>query len=296
MRYVQLRAFHHVAINGGFSRAAEALHLTQPAISDQVRKLEEEYEVTLFNRRRKQVTLTRAGQRLLEITRRLFEVEKQAHEMLLESRALRSGSMRIIADSAHHALPILGRFRARYPGIELSIHSGNSQEVITRLHEYEAEFGIVGEVPGSPDFEVVRLSSTPLIAFVAIGHPLAARRTISLAELSQQMLVLRERGSKTREKIESAAAERGLSLKATIEAEGREAVREIVATGGGVGIVSAAELGHDNRLVPIGLVDCEIQMDEALVCLKERAGGKLIGAFLQIAREAVAVRQQEPLE
>ena len=81
MRYVQLRAFHYVAICGGFSRAAEALCLTQPAISDQVRKLEEEYDVILFNRRKKQVSLTSAGQQLLEISRRLFEVEKQALEL-----------------------------------------------------------------------------------------------------------------------------------------------------------------------------------------------------------------------
>ena len=138
MRYVQLRAFHYVAIRGGFSRAAEALHLTQPAISDQVRKLEEEYEITLFNRRKKQVTLTTDGQNLLEITRRLFEVEGQAHEMLAESRALRSGSLRLIVDSAHHALPILSRFRERFPGIEISIRSGNSEAVIAQLYNYEA--------------------------------------------------------------------------------------------------------------------------------------------------------------
>ena len=94
MRYVQLRAFHYVAICGGFSRAAEALCLTQPAISDQVRKLEEEYDVILFNRHKKQVSLTRAGQQLLEITRRLFDVEKQALELLSESRALRAESAR----------------------------------------------------------------------------------------------------------------------------------------------------------------------------------------------------------
>jgi DNA-binding transcriptional LysR family regulator len=73
MRYVQLRAFHYVAICGGFSRAAEALFLTQPAISDQVRKLEEEYDILLFNRHKKQVTLTAPGERLLEITRRMFD-------------------------------------------------------------------------------------------------------------------------------------------------------------------------------------------------------------------------------
>lgn len=288
MRYVQLRAFHHVAVCGGFSRAAAALNLTQPAISDQVRKLEEEYDILLFHRRNKQVTLTEEGRRLLEITRRLFEVEKQAQELLSESRALRSGTLRVIADSAHHALPILARFRERYPGIEITIRSGNSNDVVASLYSYEAELGILGLVPDNPDFEVIRLSSAPLIAFVAAGHPLARRKTITLKTLSQQMLVLREQGSMTRRNIEAAAAARGIRLKATIEAEGREAVRDIVATSGGVGIVSAAELGQDSRLVPIRLSDCDASLDEALICLRERAGGRMIGAFLKSARAVLA--------
>ena len=294
MRYVQLRAFHNVALHGGFSRAAEALHLTQPAISDQVRKLEEEYDVVLFNRRKKQVVLTESGQRLLEITRRLFEVEKQALEMLSESRALRSGALRMIADSVHHVVPILGRFRARYPGIELSIRSGNSEAVIGQLYDYEAELGILGEVPRGRDFVVIHLGSTPLIAFTAAGHPLAGRASLTLAELAGEMLVLRERGSKTRQHIEAAAEARGVPLRATIEAEGREAVREIVATSGGVGVVSAAEFGQDARLVPIAIADCDSVMEEALVCLRERAGSKMIRAFLDIARETVPMPEAAP--
>jgi aminoethylphosphonate catabolism LysR family transcriptional regulator len=279
MRYVQLRAFHHVAICGGFSRAAEALHLTQPAISDQVRKLEQEYDIILFNRRKKQVTLTDAGQRFLEITRRMFEIEKQALEMLSESRTLRSGSLRVIADSAHHALPIISRFRERYPGIELSIRSGNSEEVVTQLYNYEAEVGILGEVPQSRDFETIKLSSAPLIAFTATGHPLGQNESMTLEMLSRQMLVLRERGSKTRQNIEAAAGARGITLKAAIEAEGREA---------------AAEFGQDPRLVAIRISDCEVMLDQALICLRERAGGKLMGAFLESAREAVGRKTVPP--
>src|SRR6478735_1544640 len=98
MRYVQLRAFHHVAISGGFSKAAEALHLTQPAISDQVRRLEEEYDVALFSRRHRQIVLTPAGTRLLALTHRLFGAEGEALDMLQEERALRTGSLRIVAD------------------------------------------------------------------------------------------------------------------------------------------------------------------------------------------------------
>src|SRR3546814_6007865 len=114
MRYVQLRAFHYVAITGGFSRAAEALCLTQPAISDQVRKLEEEYDVILFNRHKKQVSLTRSGQQLLEITRRLFDVEKQALELPTESRALRSESMRVVARSEEHTSELQSLMRRSY--------------------------------------------------------------------------------------------------------------------------------------------------------------------------------------
>ncbi|WP_422366766.1 LysR substrate-binding domain-containing protein [Pelagibius sp.] len=284
MRYVQLRAFHHVAVSGGFSRAATALGLTQPAISDQVRKLEEEYDVILFNRHKKQVSLTSAGQRLLEVSRRMFEVEKQAQELLSESRALRLESLRVVADSAHHMLHILGRFRDRYPGVAMVVSAGNSEEVIAQLYDYEAEVGILGEMPKGRDFETIKLSSTPLIAFVSTEHPLGKRKSVSLAALCEQSLVLRERGSKTRQSFEAAVRARGLTLTPAIEAEGREAVREIVATGGGVGVVSAAEFGQDPRLVPLRLSDCELLMDEALVCLRERAGSKVIRAFFETAR------------
>lgn len=292
MRFVQLRAFHYVAISGGFSRAAEVLHLTQPAISDQVRRLEEEYDILLFNRSRKQVVLTRAGQSLLEVTHRLFETEKQALELLTESRALRSGSLRIIADSAHHILHILGEFRRQYPGIDIAIHAGNSAAVISRLHNYEADVGVLGQIPESRDFELIKLSSAPLIGFVAAGHPLAGRGEMTLAELMKQSLVLRETGSMTRRKLEEAVAEQGLNFPTMIEAEGREAVREIVATGAGVGIVSAAEFNTGNNLVPIRFSDYEILMDEAIICLRERTGGKLVSAFLKIAR-AHAQAQRE---
>ncbi len=288
MRYVQLRAFHYVAVSGGFSRAAEALRLTQPAISDQVRKLEEEYDVILFNRHKRQISLTGAGQKLLELTRRLFEIENQALELLSETRALRAESLRIVADSAQHMLHILGRFRQRNPDVAMEVSAGNSEEVIARLYDYEAEIGILGEMPKGRDFETIMLSSTPLIAFTNKAHPLSGHKAITLAELCNQFLVLREPGSKTRQSIEAAARARGLTLTPAIEAEGREAVREIVATSGGVGVVSAAEFGQDPRLVPLRLSDCELLMDEALVCLRERAGSKVIRAFFETAREVAA--------
>lgn len=288
MRYVQLRAFHYVAISGGFSRAAEALFLTQPAISDQVRKLEEEYDVLLFNRHKKQVTLTRFGEQLLEITHRMFDTEQQALDLLSESRALRSGTLRIVADAAHHLLHILGKFREKYPGIQVTIRSGNTESVIASLFAYDADIGVLGEIPEGREFDMLRLNSTPIIAFVAKKHPLASAKTLSFADLVAHPLVMRERGSKTRQKLETTASSQGVTLKPTIEAEGREAVREIVASGAGVGFVSEAEFGQDSRLAPVVIDAPQMLMDEALICLKERSGGKLVRAFWSVARDMSA--------
>jgi LysR family transcriptional regulator, low CO2-responsive transcriptional regulator len=287
MRYVQLKAFHNVAIYGGFSRAAEALYLTQPAISDQVRKLEEEYDVLLFNRTKKQVVLTSAGQHLLEITKRMFDVEQQAYDLLSESRALRTGTLRIVADAAHHLLKILAVFQEKYPTVKISMRSGNTETVTTSLHAYEADIGVLGEIPLSREFDVVELNSTPIIAFVSTSHPLAGKKSLSLGQIAEFPLVMRERGSKTRQKLEESAAASKIELVASIEAEGREAVREIVAAGSGVGFVSAAEFGKDARLTQIKIEGQPVLMDEALICLKERANGKLVSAFFQIARTLV---------
>jgi len=285
MRYVQLRAFHYVATCGGFSRAAEELLLTQPAISDQVRKLEEEYDVLLFNRQRKQVVLTAAGEQLLQITRRLFDSEQQAMQFLSESRALQSGNLRIVADSAHHLLHILAAFRKRYPGVRISVRAGNTETVVNSLYNYEADLGVLGEMPTLKSFTCDLLNSSPVIAFVARGHELARAGRLTFPELARHPLVLRERGSKTRTKLEVAAKAMGVDLKPAIEAEGREAVREIVASGAGIGFVSLAEFGEDTRLVPIRLdPEDQMMMDEALICLRERRDSKLVHAFFEIAR------------
>lgn len=289
MRYVQLRAFHFVAVSGGFSRAAEELFLTQPAISDQVRKLEEEYDILLFNRHKKQVTLTPAGERLLEITRRFFDYESQARELLSESRVLRAGTLRIVADSALHVLKILARFQEAYPGVGVTISGGNSESVIENLFSYEADIGVLGEIPQGREFETIPLNATPIAAFVAAGHPLADRDRLTFTDLRDLQLVMRERGSKTRTKFEEAASAAGHEFTPAIVAEGREAVREIVASGLGVGFVSAAEFGEDPRLVRIPLEGEEnMMMQETLICLRERRGGKLVNAFLEIARSHAA--------
>ncbi|MEE9375389.1 MAG: LysR substrate-binding domain-containing protein [Rhizobiaceae bacterium] len=290
MRSVQLRAFHYVALAGGFTRAAEMLHLTQPAISDQVRKLEVEYDMRLFDRTKKRVSLTRSGEKLYEITRRLFEVEAQALEYLTESRELSSGRLHIIADSPHHVIDILEPFQHNYPDVYISIRRGNSQAVIASLYKYDADIGVLGEIPMGRDFQIIKLSSTPLVAFAAHNSEFAQTSSLSFRELAKLPLVLREPGSRTRAIIEDYAKLNEIELQTRIEIEGREAVAEIVAGGNGVGIVSQAELGNDPRLMKIIMTDATLTMDETLVCLKERRESLLIRSFMADARAIVEKR------
>ncbi len=284
MHYSRLRAFHAVAVCGGFSKAAARLHLTQPAVSDQVRKLETHFDVLLFDRHHRNVRITELGSRLLEITRRLFEMEQEAVELLTESQALRVGHLNLAADAPSHVVHLISAFQRRYPGISVSLAIGNSDEVMSRLLDYRADLGVLADIADDARFQKFTLRSDPLVAFVGKDHAWADRAGISLRELASVPVVMRERGSLTRRVVEQQLHDAGVECRVMLDAEGQESVREAVAEGIGVGIASQAEFGFDTRLRMLELNDCRRRMTESLVCLSERAHLRTIDAFLTTAR------------
>ncbi len=284
MRHSQLKAFHFVAKYGGFSRAAEALFLTQPAISEQVRKLEQDHDLLLFQRERKRVHLTQEGEQLYRFTKQYFEIEDQIEDYLSETKAAIDGELRIIADSAHHMTSFLGPFQKKYPNITITVRSGNTEDILEELRSYNAEIGVVGSLTPGKDMNVLSLGSTEIVAFAAQGLLLASKPTLSLKELADLPLIFREHGSKTRQKLEDEAKKQGVTLKPAIVAEGREAVRELVASGAGIGFVSQAEYGHDDRLRQIKLKDINLQMGESMISLSQRSEVKIIRAFMDFSQ------------
>ncbi|MCV6546003.1 MAG: LysR substrate-binding domain-containing protein [Cohaesibacter sp.] len=288
MRYSQLKAFHHVAMLGGFSMAAKALYLTQPAISEQVRKLEQTHDVLLFSRERKRILLTPEGERLFHLTKQFFEVEQQIEDYMSESGAAIDGQLRIIVDSAHHITEVLSRFRQRYPKVTVNLRTGNSEDVLNELRSYDAEIGVIGSLQPGSDMTMQQLSTTKIIAFAARDLVPDSMSHISLKELANYPLIFREDGSKTRQKLEEALLEKGLDYRPAIVAEGREAVQAIVASGAGVGFVSHAEYGLDERLRPLPIDELDITMSEALIHLNQRSDVKLIRAFMDVAKKVQA--------
>lgn len=291
--HTQLRAFHAVAQLGSFTRAAEHLYRSQPAVSDQVRKLEEQFDVVLFHRTKRSVKLTELGEQLWSITQRLYSVAAEAQELLANSKALQTGRLTLAVDSPVHVLSFIRRFSDTYPGIQFKVETGNTGEVLERLFEFKADFAVVAGSVEDPELQVEVLSDAPLVAFVAPGHPWFGRASITLADLDNMPLVLRERGSVTRKTLENEMSRIGSRLRPAIVVEGREAVFEMVAAGLGVGIVSRAELGNRRRVHVLPIIDCEERMTESLVCLRSQSKRRLIATFLRIVRETLAQEQAE---
>lgn len=283
MYHSQLRSFHAVALHGGFSNAARQLNLSQPTISDQVRKLESWFNVRLFERRKRTVVMTDLGERLFQVTRRMFELETEAIELLSESHALRTGTLRVAADAPMHLIGLIRTFRKSYPGISVSLSIGNSDEVLTKLKDYEADVAVLPERSDDDRLLHLTLRSDPLVAFVNQDHDWSNRKKISLKELSTEPLVMRERGSSTRASLETDLSRKGLDYQIAMEADRRDAAREAVAAGIGVGVVSRAEFGFDTRLHALEISDSKERMTESLVCLKERVEIGPVAAFWALA-------------
>jgi LysR family transcriptional regulator, low CO2-responsive transcriptional regulator len=290
MNYAQLRAFHAVASAGSFTAAAAALHVTQPTLSAQVKELEERYGVRLFDRRGRRIEPTELGRSLLDITRRLFSLETEADQLLAATRGLKRGHLRVGADAPYHVMPALAAFGQKYPGVRLSLSIGNSEELLHDLFEHRSDVAVLADIVGDSRLLALPLRRDPLIAFVDRGHPWARRRRVRAAELASQCLVLREPGSITRRSFEAAMTRAGLALADVLEIGSREAVREAVAAGLGVGVVSQAEFGRDDRLRALAIEDLDLDTTEYAVCLAERRDLRLVRAFFAVIREAVPAR------
>ena len=265
------------------------LHITQPTLSGQVKQLEEKYGVKLFSRHGRHIELTDLGRSALAITRRLFHHAEEVEQLLLSARGLTTGQLKVGADSPYIITPLLARFQRRYPGIRISIQYGNSEQVMKWLHAGRCDIAIVPNVPAEDKrLDALALSSDQLVLFVSGEHPWAARRTVALEELVGQRIILREPGSRTRAIFENALADCGVELTDRMEISGREGVREAVAAGFGVGVVSETELGNDLRFHTLKVGNADLTHSEFAICRKQGRSVRVTGAFLELVAESIA--------
>lgn len=285
MNLFQLRAFDAVAREGSFTRAANRLFISQPAVTGHVKALEEHYQITLLRRTARRVELTEEGTRLAAITRALFGLAEEAQAMLEANRELLTGRLEVAADGPHRVMPMLAQLRERYPGITVNLRLGNAQETLAALLSGHADVAVLTEIEPRKGVYLQNLAPSRICALLPVGHALAADAgELPLASLDRQIMVLREPGSTTRRTFDQACAEAGVQPRVLLELDSREAVTEAVAAQLGVGIVSSAELSHDPRVVARPISGAGLVNQHMLGCLERRRELRLISAFLALAQ------------
>jgi aminoethylphosphonate catabolism LysR family transcriptional regulator len=285
MLYPQLRAFHAVATQGGFSKAAETLHVTQPAISAQIRALEQTYGVTLFARLGRTTVLTEPGERLLEITRRIFALEQEADEALRAARKLQPSLFKVGSDAPYSVSQLLAVYCQRNPGVHVSLMMGTAEEMQRELVSCRLDVAVLVRVQKDPRFLVVPYSTHRIVLIVGQQHPWATRASVPVKELHGQPIILRDsRYSLTHQVFERTLKQKGVAPNVIMKVDSRENLREAVAAGVGMGVTVETDALSDHRVRGLTLSGAALSIDDYLVCLKQRSELSAVRTFLGLAR------------
>lgn len=245
MDFPRLTVFQAVARRLSFSRAADDLHLSQPAVSQQIRQLETELGVRLFQRAGNRVELTDAGQILADYAGRVASLSEEVRRVLGELGGLQRGYLRLAASSTPglYILPqLLVRFGQRYPGIEISLWLGNSAAAAQQVLDGSADLGFVGSRSELAGLQVPPFAEDEIVLATPPGHRLSRGTAFRTDLLAQETLILREAGSGTREVVDAGLTRLQMRRGRVVELAGCEGVRRAVAAGLGVGFASRRSL------------------------------------------------------
>jgi DNA-binding transcriptional LysR family regulator len=284
----QLEIFVKVAELRSFSKAAEALYLTQPTVSEHIRTLEDELGVRLLDRLGRGAAVTKAGELLLGYAKRMLALQREARQAMDSFQGKMSGELLVGASTipGEYILPaLIGRFKEKYPEISITLLIGDSQAVMDWVLDGRAELGMVGARQSQRGLEYRELMPDEVVVAVPTSHPWNGRKQVTLDELRAEPLLIRERGSGTRAALEAALAEAGTDLGAfriVGEMGSTQAIKQAVRAGVGVSLLSKRAVEEECRS---GVVWClrvkDLKVARAfyLVTHKDRSRSPLAEAF-----------------
>jgi DNA-binding transcriptional LysR family regulator len=278
----QLRAFEAAATTLSHSRAAEQLHLTQPAVSMQIRLLEDELGLPLFRKQGRGLQLTEAGDELLRHARGILGAIRQAEEALT-SMSSGVGSTRgqlhlgVVPTANYFAPLLMMAFRERFPEVKLKLSVDRRETILALLNEHQIDVAIAGYPPSEADVEAEAFARHPHCIVAAPGHPLAGKRRIAWSELKGQPFIFREPGSATRQFLEHLLQSQSLQVNVTMELSGNETIKQAVMAGMGISFMSAHAFQIElaaGRMAVLDLAGMPKLLDW---CLLHRRDGVLTG-------------------
>ncbi len=288
----RLQVFHTVARLLSFTKAAETLHMTQPAVTFQVRQLEEYFNTRLFDRTHNRISLTEAGETVYHFADKIFELYSEMENAVREMTGEISGSLTIGASTtiAEYMLPaLLGDFRAQYPDVTIHLKVSNTDGIVSMVENNTIDLGVVEAPVSNKNLVVDKCREDNLVAIVPPKHDLATRSTINMQELLEFPFICREEGSGTREVIQSYICktdECKQTMNVGMELGSPEAVKGAVEAGMGISVVSNATIQKELRLGTL----VAIQLDPPLtrpfsfVHQKQKFRVRVMQELLEFAR------------
>lgn len=253
----QLKVFETVARNGSFTRAAEELLITQPTVSSQVKQLTKAVGLPLFEQIGKSLYLTDAGKELLVTCEDIFEKLGNFQMKVADLKGTKQGQLNLaVITTAKYFIPrLLGSFCQDYPGIDVALKVTNHQEIEQRMQDNRDDLYIVSNPHNSIDLKSRPFLNNPLVVVARKDHPLAHKKNLELEELNDQPFIMREKGSGTRESILKLFEQYNISVKVKLELGSNEAIKQGIAGGLGISILSEHCLISERILGELTILD-----------------------------------------
>ncbi|HET8538506.1 MAG TPA: LysR substrate-binding domain-containing protein [Anaeromyxobacter sp.] len=252
----QLQIFDAAARTLSFSRAAEVLRLTQPAVSMQIRQLEHFAGVPLFERSGRRLHLTDAGDRLVQHARAVLRALEEADEAFAAMKGLRGGRLRlaVVSTAKYFAPRLIARFVQAHPGVEVRLQVDNRDAVVRTLAGNDVDLALMGRPPGELDLVAAPFAEHPHVIIAPPDHPLAHRRRVEVEALAAETFLVREVGSGTRTAMERFFQERGVKLRVGMEMPSNETIKQAVMAGLGLSFISLHTIALELAARALGVV------------------------------------------
>ncbi|OLP17265.1 LysR family transcriptional regulator [Leptolyngbya sp. 'hensonii'] len=255
----QLKVFEAAARHCSFTRAAEELFLTQPTISMQIKQLTQAVGLPLFEQVGKRLFLTDAGRELHVTCREIFERLALLEMSIANMKGLKQGQLRLaVITTTKYVIPrLLGPFCQRYPGIDISLKVTNHEGVLERMADNLDDLYIVSQPPENFDLNSYLFIENPLIVLAPSSHPLAREKNIPLNRLAEEPFIMREPGSGTRQVVQQLFDQQGIPIKVRLEIGSNEAIKQAIAGGLGISVLSIHSLALDYTTGQFAILDVE---------------------------------------
>lgn len=255
----QFKVFEATARLGSFTRAAEELFLTQPTVSMQVKQLTKALGLPLFEQVGKRLYLTDAGRELYTTCQEIFDKLDQLEMRVANLKGMKQGRLRLaVITTAKYFIPrLLGPFCQRYPGIDVSLIVTNHEQAIERLSNNQDDLYVMSQVPEHVDVKSHPFLDNPLVVLAPKDHPLAHEKNIPLMRLGEEPFIMRESGSGTRRSVQDLFEQHGIDVRVRLELGSNEAIKQAIAGGLGLSVLSCHTLTPDGQGGELAVLDVE---------------------------------------